>query len=210
MSGVRSGGSVIGYVRAGGSVSVAEQQAVITAACERRGWELLRVEADSANKGSTGRAALADALTALRAGQAQALVVARLDRPARSLSEAAHLIERARGEGWNLVALDLGLDLSTRAGKRIATAFTIAAEWERRLRSERTREALARRRAEGKRLGTPRRAPAETLAKIRRLRAQGKSLQAIAEELNRLRIPTARGGSQWRPSSVASVLSRVP
>jgi DNA invertase Pin-like site-specific DNA recombinase len=210
MSGVRSGGSVIGYVRAGGSVSVAEQQAVIAAACERRGWELLRVEADSASKGSTGRAALAHALTALRAGQAQALVVARLDRPARSLSEAAHLIERARGEGWNLVALDLGLDLSTRAGKRIATAFTIAAEWERRLRSERTREALARRRAEGKRLGTPRRAPAETVAKIRWLRAQGKSLQAIAEELNRLRIPTARGGSQWRPSSVASVLSRVP
>jgi Resolvase, N terminal domain/Recombinase len=115
-----------------------------------------------------------------------------------------------RGEGWNLVALDLGLDLSTTAGKRIATALMLAAEWERRLRSERTREALARRRAEGKRLGTPRRAPAETLAKIRRLRAQGKSLQAIAEELNRLCIPTARGGSQWRPSSVASVLSRVP
>ena len=207
---MRSGGSVIGYVRAGGSVSVAGQRAAIAAACERRGWELLRVEADSASKANTGRAALADALTALRAGQAQALVVARLDRPARSLSEAAHLIERARGEGWNLVALDLGLDLSTTAGKRIATAFTLAAEWERRLRSERTREALARRRAEGKRLGTPRRAPAETIAKIRRLRAQGKSLQAIADELNGFRIPTARGGSQWRPSSVASVLSRVP
>ena len=207
---MRSGGSVIGYVRAGGSVSVAEQQAAIAAACERRGWELLRVEADSASKANTGRAALADALTALRAGQAQALVVARLDRPARSLSEAAHLIERARGEGWNLVALDLGLDLSTTAGKRIAKAFTLAAEWERRLRSERTREALARTRAEGKRLGTPRRAPAETVAKITRLRAQGKSLQAIADELNRFRYPTARGGSQWRPSSVASVLSRVP
>jgi DNA invertase Pin-like site-specific DNA recombinase len=94
-------------------------------------------------------------------------------------------------------------------GKRIANAFTIAAEWERRLRSERTREALARTRADGKPLGTPRRAPPPTVGKIKRLRAQDKSLQAIADELNQLRIPTARGGAKWRPSSVASVLSRV-
>ena len=59
------------------------------------------------------------------------------------------------------------------------------------------------------RLGTPRRAPATVVDKIRRLRAQGASLQAIADELNRLRIPTARGGSTWRPSSVHSVLRRV-
>jgi hypothetical protein len=44
-------------------------------------------------------------------------------------------------------------------------------------------------------------------AKIRKLRAQGMSLQAIADELNRLRYPTARGGATWRPSSVHSVLS---
>jgi hypothetical protein len=58
-------------------------------------------------------------------------------------------------------------------------------------------------------LGTPRTTPATTVAKIRRLRAQGLTLQAIADELNRLRVPTTRGGSKWRPSSVRSVLSRV-
>ncbi len=67
----------------------------------------------------------------------------------------------------------------------------------------------ARTRANGVILGTPRRAPAPTVDKITRLRAQGKSLQAIADELNRLRIPTARGGAKWRSSSVASVLARV-
>jgi hypothetical protein len=47
------------------------------------------------------------------------------------------------------------------------------------------------------------------VTKIKTLRAQGLSLQAIADELNRFRIPTARGGSTWRPSSGASVLTRL-
>ncbi len=119
------------------------------------------------------------------------------------------LLERAKRERWNLVPLDLGLDLLTPAGRRVAKAFATVAEWERRLRSERAHAALARRRAEGATLGTPRRAAAATVDKIGKLRAQGLSLQAIADELNRLRIPTARGGSKWRPSSVHSVLSRV-
>ncbi len=206
---MRRGESVIGYTRAGGGISVAEEQAVIAAACRTHGWKLVRVEGDQAGEGKRSRPALARALAALRAGEAQALVLASLDRVARSLSEAAQLLERARSEGWNLVALDLGLDLSSPAGKRIANAFTTAAAWERRLRSERTRATLARTRAQGKTLGTPRRAAAPTVEKITSLRAQGKSLQAIAEELNRLRIPTARGGAKWRPSSVASVLNRV-
>jgi DNA invertase Pin-like site-specific DNA recombinase len=143
------------------------------------------------------------------AGEAHALVVARLDRLAGSVSEAGELVERARREGWNLVALDLGLDLATPAGRRVAKAFTTVAGWERRLRSERARAALARSRARGVRLGTSRRAPAETVAKIKKLRTQGLSLQAIADELNRLRYRTVRGGLKWRPSSVASVLKRV-
>jgi Recombinase len=34
------------------------------------------------------------------------------------------------------------------------------------------------------------------------MRADGKSLQAIADELNAQRVPTLRGGAHWRPSSV--------
>src|SRR6266540_3303718 len=138
--------SVIGYTRAGARISVAEEQAVIAAACRTHGWKLVRVEADQAGEGKRSRPALARAL------EGQALLLASLDRAARSLSEAAQLLERARSEDWNLVALDLGLDLSTPAGRRIANAFTTAAAWERRLRSERTRAALARTRAQGKTL----------------------------------------------------------
>jgi DNA invertase Pin-like site-specific DNA recombinase len=197
----------IGYVRAGADAE--EERVALAAACKRRGWTLVRVEEESAEGDKAGRRGRTRALAALRAGEAQALVVARLDRLAASVSEAGELVERARGEGWNLVALDLGLDLSTPAGRRVAKAFATVAGWERRLRSERARAALARTRAQGVTLGTPRRAPAPVVEKIRKLRAQGLSLQAIADELNRLRYPTVRGGTTWRPSSVDSVLKRV-
>jgi DNA invertase Pin-like site-specific DNA recombinase len=104
-----------------------------------RGW---------GERGKSSRPALARALEAVRAGETQALVVTGLDRLAGSLGEAARLLERTEREGWNVVALDLGLDLQTAAGTRLANAFATVAEWERRLRSERAREALARRRAQ--------------------------------------------------------------
>src|SRR6266540_2451899 len=141
---MRRGERVIGYARAGEGASVGAQRAAIAAACAQRGWELVRVEAEGGSGGKSSRPARARALEAVRAGEAQTLVVARLDRLAGSLSEAARLLERAKGEGWNLVALDLGLDLATAAGKRIANAFATVARWERRLRAERPRRSSTR------------------------------------------------------------------
>ena len=40
-------------------------------------------------------------------------MVAKLDRLSRSLLDFAALMERARKRGWNLIALDLGVDTST-------------------------------------------------------------------------------------------------
>src|SRR6266542_3601602 len=62
--------SVIGYTRAGARISVAEEQAVIAAACRTHGWKLVRVEADQAGEGKRSRPALARALAALHAGDA--------------------------------------------------------------------------------------------------------------------------------------------
>ncbi|MFQ5932007.1 MAG: recombinase family protein, partial [Nitrospiraceae bacterium] len=143
--------------------------AAIAAACTQRGWTLLRTEED----GEGGRAGRARALEAVGSGEAGALVVASLDRLVPSIGAAAKLLEQAEGEGWNLVALDLGLDLSEPAGRQVAKQFLFVADWERRLVSERTRAALERRRAQGATLGTPRKAAASVVTKIRRLRAQG-------------------------------------
>ena len=67
-------------------------------------------------------------LAACGAGEARAVVVARLDRLARSLSDAARLLERAKRTGWNLVALDLGLDLSTPEGEQVAKIRRLRAQ----------------------------------------------------------------------------------
>jgi len=176
--GVSGGASVVGYARAGRGVSVEAQAAAIGAECERRGCTLLRVETDPAGGGEAGRPGLARLLAACRAGEAGAVVVSRLDRLARSVGAAGRLLERARREGWNLVALDVGLDLSTSEGQRVANQFLFVAGWERRMSSERTREALARTREQGVKLGTPRRTPEATVAKIKRLRGQGMTLRA--------------------------------
>jgi DNA invertase Pin-like site-specific DNA recombinase len=51
------------------------------------------------------------------------------------------------------VALDLGVDTTTRAGEMIANVMVTFAQFERRLIGQRTRDALAVKRAEGVRLG---------------------------------------------------------
>jgi len=67
------------------------------------------------------------------------------------------------------------------------------APFERRLISQRTRQALASKRAQGVRLGRPPTISAYVIDRIRRERAAGKSLAAIANALDNDRVPTAWG-----------------
>ena len=97
-------------------------------------------------------------------------MVAKLDRLSRSVIDAAQTIERARREGWNLVALDLGVDFSTAAGEAMAHMTAVFAQLERRLIGERTRAALAVRKAQGVRLGRPPALTEQLRRRIRRLR----------------------------------------
>ncbi len=60
-------------------------------------------------------AGLTDALEAVERGEASALVVSKLDRLSRSVVDFAGLVARAQHRGWALVALDLGLDMTTPA-----------------------------------------------------------------------------------------------
>jgi hypothetical protein len=67
-------------------------------------------------------------------------------------------------------------------------------------------EGLAAKRAAGVGLGRPQALSPETVTRIINERAAGKTLQAIADGLMLDAVPTARGGSAWRPSPVAAVL----
>jgi DNA invertase Pin-like site-specific DNA recombinase len=209
-----AGDTVVGYVRvskgARNGVSLDVQERAIHEECERRGWRLLRIERDTlSGKRKTSRPGLNRALRACADGEAGAIVVYKLDRLSRSVIDAGHLLERAQREGWNVVALDFGLDLSTPNGKLVANVLTSVAEWEREMIALRTSEALAEKATQGMQLGRPREVDDTAIKRIRGLRGRGKkqrSLSEIARILNEEGLPTPRGG-RWHPSSVKRVLS---
>jgi DNA invertase Pin-like site-specific DNA recombinase len=70
-------------------------------------------------------------------------VVAKLDRLSRSIVHFGLLLEGASKKRFNVVALDLGLDLSTPQGELVANVIASVAQWERRIIGQRTKEALA-------------------------------------------------------------------
>jgi DNA invertase Pin-like site-specific DNA recombinase len=135
-------------------------------------------------------------------------VVAKLDRLSRSIIDFATLLEEARRLGFNVVALDLGLNLSTPQGELVANVIASVAQWDRRIIGERTREALAVKRADGVRIGRPRSVPEAVAAQVRRMREQGKSYALIAGELNSRGVPTGQVGRQWYAATVRSVAVR--
>jgi DNA invertase Pin-like site-specific DNA recombinase len=116
------------------------------------------------------------------------------------------LMERARCKGWALVALDLGVDTTTPAGEMLANSLASFAQYERRIIGQRTKDAMAIKRAQGVHLGRPRDIPSEVVARIVADRGAGLTLARIAEGLNADLVPTARGGQRWYPETVRGVL----
>lgn len=206
---------VIGYVR----VSTAEQDVsglgcnaqskAISSEAEGRGWELDIVEDRGFSASSLNRPGVQQALAILSVGEAQALVVAKLDRLSRSLLDFAGLMERAQEEGWVLIALDLGLDMSTPSGELMGNVMASFALYERRLIGQRTRDALAAARAGGTRLGGPRLVSDVLRARIVALKDEGATLQSIADTFNGEQVPTVKGGAKWYASTVRAVLRSV-
>jgi len=184
------------------------QRAAIVAECERRGWALVESFEDVGAGKNLKRPGVQAALEALSRGEASALVVAKLDRLSRSMLDFAGVMASAQKQSWALVALDCAVDTTTPAGEAMAHVLATFAQFERRLIGQRTREALAIKRAEGVRLGRPSAVSPKLAERIRAERAGGATLRQIADRLNQESVPTPRGGSEWRPSSLERVLAR--
>ena len=208
--------TVVGYVRVStdgqgerGAGLEAQKRAIMDEA-ERRGWRLVHIFEDVVSgRSMNGRHGLRAALDALRAGDASVIVVAKLDRLSRSLIDFARFVEQSRKEGWAIVALDLGVDLTTASGEMLAGVLAVLAQWERRMISERTKAALAVRRSQGVRIGAEPRISGELAQWIRAQRRRGATMQAICDRLNADGVPTANHGKLWRPTSLRTVLRGV-
>ena len=119
------------------------------------------------------------------------------------------LTAKAQRQSWALVALDCAVDTSTPTGEAMANMLATFAQFERRLIAQRTREALAVKRASGVRLGRPPTLPQAVVRRIQRQRARGDSFRKIAADLNDTQVPTAQGGREWYPATVRHVLLRT-
>lgn len=87
----------------------------------------------------------------------------------------------------------------------MASVMASAAQWERRIISERTKDALASRKAAGVHIGRSSSLDAATRDLICALRATGNSCRQIADTLNNQGVATGQGASSWHPSSVRHV-----
>ena len=185
-----------------------EAQRAAVAPYVEAGWPLGEfVEVESGRKDD--RPQLAAALALCRQHNAR-LVIAKLDRLARSVALISGLME----SGVEFVAADM-----PEANRFMLHIMAAVAEHEREMISQRTKAALAAAKARGTRLGNPRpdtarmrAVVAERVANFRAgvlpsillLQAEGRSLRAIAAELNAKGIKAPRGGT-WHPTSVRTI-----
>ena len=181
------------------------QAEAIQRACDQRGLELVGVvrEVEATAGGSVRRPGLRHVLERIAAGEVGCLVVQGLDSLGGSAAAIGTLVSWLEADGRRLVAADLGLDTDSKTGKVAARALAAAGQLESRKLAERTRRGLAAARAKGSLGGRPSVSDRPELReRIALMRAEGKTLQAIADELNAEAVPTLRGGALWRPSSV--------
>lgn len=202
---------MIGYLRvsseeqADSGLGLAAQRATITDVAAQRGWDVEWVTDAGWSAKDLNRPGITHALDLLHNGKADGLMLARLDRLSRSMLDFDTVMDDAHKQGWSLVSVDLGVDMTTPSGRLLANVFAAFAEFERELIRQRTREALAAAKARGQRLGRPRATPDAVVARVVALSADLSPSQ-VAKQLTAEGVPTTRGAAEWRPSSVRRLL----
>lgn len=224
---------VIGYVRvsteeqASNGQSLDAQRAKLDAYAKLYDLELVAVVEDAGQSGKTlNRPGLQTVLAALRRGDVDGVVIAKLDRLTRSVADWQALIDEFFGErsGRQLFSVSDSIDTRTAAGRLVLNVLLSVAQWERETIGERTRDALQHRIRNGQRCGKVRYgydlaadgktlvenpAEQETIRTVRQWRDSGRPLRQIAAELTARGVPTKEGRQAWTHTAVNRILTRA-
>src|SRR5690242_4794397 len=147
----------------------------------RRGWSIA-LQVREVGSGAAKRQAREKLIEAARRREIDVVLVWRLDRWGRSVTDLLATLQDLEHLGVGFVSLTEALDLTTAAGRAMAGLLAIFAEFEREILRERTRAGLAHARENGKRLGRP--ITAGLLAvEIRKLYRNGVAKAEIARRL---------------------------
>lgn len=207
----------VGYIRvstdkqAEHGVSLDAQRAKLEAYAALYDIELVAVIVDAGVSAKTlDRPGLQRALGLLRKGQAQALIVAKLDRLTRSVKDLGTLVEDYfSSDRISLLSVADSIDTRTAAGRLVLNVLGSVAQWEREAIGERTKDALRHKKAQGHKTGgdvpygyhladddktlVPNDAEQAMLTAIREARTRGLSQRAVVAELARQGFTTRKG-----------------
>lgn len=226
----------IGYIRcstheqADSGLGLDAQSDRIRAYCTMRKLDLPELITDagvSGGKPLAHREGGRRLLAAIREHKADAVVMLKLDRMFRNAGDCLSTVETWERSGVALHVVDLGgnaIDTTSAAGRFMLVVLAGAAEMERNLTRERTRSAMAVKRANGELVGAvpfgfdlaedgttliPNETEQAVLAEIRSMRSGGMTLRRIAETLTARGVPTKTGKStRWTHSAVGRILGR--
>jgi putative DNA-invertase from lambdoid prophage Rac len=147
----------------------------------RRGWTIA-LQVRDIGSGAVKRGAREKLLEAARRREIDVVLVWRLDRWGRSVTDLLNTLEELDHLGVGFVSLTEALDMTTPAGRAMAGLLVVFASFERDILRERTRAGLANARQNGKRLGRPMTAGLQAAA-IRKLYHAGLAKAEIARQL---------------------------
>ncbi|RKE86257.1 recombinase family protein [Rhizobium sp. AG855] len=164
----------IGYARVS---STGQNEAAQVDILSRHGADELFIDKASGTS-REGRDKLAEALRFARKGDT--LMVTRLDRLARSVTDLHAITQELQGKGVDLVVTEQHIDTSTPTGRLMFTMLGAIAEFETDLRKERQLEGIAKAKEEGRYKGRPVTVDANA---VREAIAAGKKPTTIAKEL---------------------------
>ena len=218
----------IGYIRvstqgqAEDGVSLDAQEAKVRAWAELNGAEVVIFRDEGiSGKRADNRPGLVAALDTV--GKGDALVCYSLSRLSRSTRDALAIADILTKKEADLVSLSEKIDTTTAAGKMVFRMLAVLSEFERDQISDRTRFALAHKRACGEKTGgdvpfgyrlnaghlVEDAAEQKAVRLILDLRRKGYALRAICRELEAEGHRTKTGKLSWHPQVVKTIILRL-
>lgn len=150
--------------------------------CSRLGYEIIQEYSDEASGKNANRPGWKALLSDARRGEFSAVIVTKLDRVMRSLTQLLDVLQEFEKRRISIITLDQGtIDMSSANSRLQIGIIAMVAEWEREIISERTKEALQAKKARGVVLG---RVPAKFNVRMAALmRLDGRKWTEIAAKV---------------------------
>lgn len=216
----------IGYIRVStdgqveSGLSLEAQRKKIEAYATLKDLELVEIIEDAGiSAKNLNRPGMKRLMELARKKEVDAVIIAKLDRMFRNTVDALETSEALNKRGVALHSIEESLDTQSAIGGFFFTMLAALAEMERKLIGERTRTALAQKRAkkefcgghipygyqleDGKLIPEPQ--EQAIISKMKQWREKGATFQAIADKLNNSAIPT-KTGKIWTPGITHKIL----